>query len=183
MKFQGLLADQPIKRSDPGFILLEKVGGGGVFVNGADLVSLNPETDQVPRDVTARRQAMERVAGAKLLRDLAFEFDAVRAVLGHGLPSFESPTWGSIRQCRPVRHEKPTPNPESNLGGNQQPVISRPASTPRSASKSLIFLSGSGYFTYIVTTRRTAAGKLLKYRNGVLLVPNYHCSARFGDSV
>jgi hypothetical protein len=34
---------------------------------------------------------MQGLAGQKFLRDLALELDAVRAVLGHGLPSFESP--------------------------------------------------------------------------------------------
>jgi hypothetical protein len=34
---------------------------------------------------------MKGLAGQKLLSDLPLEFDAVRAVLGHWLPSFESP--------------------------------------------------------------------------------------------
>jgi len=37
---------------------------------------------------------MERLSGEKLLGDLALELDAVGAVLGHGLSSFESPARG-----------------------------------------------------------------------------------------
>jgi len=33
-------------------------------------------------------------------------------------------------------------------------------SIPRSASRSSTFLSGSGYLTYIITTRRITAGEL-----------------------
>ncbi|HTW90075.1 MAG TPA: hypothetical protein VMD75_18930, partial [Candidatus Binataceae bacterium] len=41
--------------------------------------------------------------------DLALELDAVRAVLGHGLSSFESPVRGSIPDRPTVRPKGPTP--------------------------------------------------------------------------
>jgi hypothetical protein len=41
--------------------------------------------------------------------DLALELDAVRAVLGHGLPSFESPALRSILSHPIVRTKGPTP--------------------------------------------------------------------------
>jgi hypothetical protein len=40
-------------------------------------------------------------------------------------------------------------------------------SMPRSASRSSTFRSDSGYFTYIITTRRITSGELLKQRNGL----------------
>jgi hypothetical protein len=38
---------------------------------------------------------------------------------------------------------------------------------PRSCSRSSTFRSESGYFTYIITTRRITSGEELKYRNGL----------------
>src|SRR6202007_2921740 len=45
----------------------------------------------------------------ELLSDLALELDAVRAVLGHGLPSLESPARRSILSRPIVRPQGPTP--------------------------------------------------------------------------
>ena len=47
-------------------------------------------------------------------------------------------------------------------------------SIPRSAKRSSTLRSDSGYFTYIITTRRITSGELLKYRNGLLVAPSYH---------
>ena len=41
-------------------------------------------------------EPMQGLAGQELLRDLALELDAVGAVLGHGLSSFESPAEGQF---------------------------------------------------------------------------------------
>jgi hypothetical protein len=76
--------------------LLEQIGSGRILVEDASLVSLNPEADQIARDVEALRQPMERLAGEKLLSNLALELDAVGTMPGHGLPSFESPAYGQI---------------------------------------------------------------------------------------
>jgi hypothetical protein len=42
-----LLADQSFEGSDPRLVLLDQVGGGGIFVKGASLVSLDPDPDQI----------------------------------------------------------------------------------------------------------------------------------------
>jgi len=43
------------------------------------------------RPLCAGARAVQGLAGEKLLCDLTLELDAVNAVLGHGLSSFESP--------------------------------------------------------------------------------------------
>ena len=43
---------------------------------------------------------------------------------------------------------------------NVDPALGKRSSTLR---------SDSGYFTYIITTRRITSGELLKYRNGSLM--------------
>lgn len=79
------------------------------FVEIAGLVFLNPGTDQVSADVVALRQPMKRLPSQKFLRDLALKLNAMCAVLGHGLPSSESPTWGSIAKLIHVRIQGLTP--------------------------------------------------------------------------
>ena len=54
-------------------------------------------------------EPMKGLAGQELLSHLALELDAVRTMLGHGLPSFESPAQGSIPACPTVRPRGPTP--------------------------------------------------------------------------
>src|ERR1700722_4973265 len=58
---------------------------------GARLVTFNPDTDQIAREIVALLQTVERLASQKLLRDLTLKFDAVRAIPDHELSSFESP--------------------------------------------------------------------------------------------
>src|SRR5271170_7547907 len=75
----------------------------------AGLVLLNPDPNQVSADVVALGEPVKGLAGQELLSDLALELDAVRAVLRHGLPSFESPARRSILSRPTVRPEGPTP--------------------------------------------------------------------------
>ena len=59
--------------------------------------------------------------------------------------------------------------PAANIGPNrfhQNRTVSWLMSIPRSARRSSTLRSDSGYFTYIITTRRITSGELLKYRNG-----------------
>src|SRR5208282_4901918 len=59
----------------------------------------------------------------------------------------------------------------ANIGPNrfhQNRTVSWLMSIPRSAKRSSTLRSDSGYFTYIITTRRITSGELLKYRNGLL---------------
>lgn len=43
----GLLADKPLEGCDPRFVFLDQVGGSSIVVEGAFLVSADPDTDQV----------------------------------------------------------------------------------------------------------------------------------------
>jgi hypothetical protein len=90
--------------------LLEQIDCGRVFIELAGLIFLNPDTDQVPADVVALRQTVQRLAGKKLLRDLTLELEAVGAVPGFGLSSFENPAARSIAKLDLVRPEGPTPS-------------------------------------------------------------------------
>src|SRR5271169_4951807 len=76
----------------------------------AGLVLLNPDPNQVSADVVALGEPVKGLAGQELLSDLALELDALRAVLGHGLPSFESPARRSILSRPTVRREGSTPS-------------------------------------------------------------------------
>ena len=40
---------------------------------------------------------------------------------------------------------------------------------PALGQRSSTLRNDSGYFTYIITTRRMTSGELLKYRNGLLM--------------
>jgi hypothetical protein len=80
-----------LERRNPGFSLLEKIGSGGMLVEVAGHVLLNPDLDQVSADVMALGEPMKGLASQKLVSNLTLELDAVRAVLGHWPSSFESP--------------------------------------------------------------------------------------------
>ena len=89
--------------------MLEQIGSGHVFVKGAGFVFLNPDPDQIAADVVALGERMQGLAGQEFLSDLVLELDAMRAVLGHGLPSFQSPVRWSILVSPTVLPQGPTP--------------------------------------------------------------------------
>lgn len=76
--------DQPFERCDPGFVFLDQVGSLRIIVERALLIFADLDADQVARDIVVLSQAVQCLAGDELLRDLAFELDAVTAVLCHG---------------------------------------------------------------------------------------------------
>src|SRR3546814_3014030 len=65
-------------------VVLDHVGRRRVLVERAGLVLLDPDADQVARDVVTLRQTVQRLAGEKLLRDLPLELDAMGTVSCHG---------------------------------------------------------------------------------------------------
>ena len=91
-----MLADEPLEGRNPRLVLFDQISGDCVLVQRAGLEPLNPDADQISRQIMSFRQAVERLAGDKLLRDLALELEAMGAVVGHGLLSFESPATRSI---------------------------------------------------------------------------------------
>ena len=58
-----LLADEPLERGDPGFVLLEQIRRGSILIEVAGLVLLNPDPDQVTTDVMALGEPVKGLAG------------------------------------------------------------------------------------------------------------------------
>ena len=54
-----------------------EVSRSGVFIERAGLKLLDPDSDQVARNVVAFRETVERLARNEFLGDLPFEFDAM----------------------------------------------------------------------------------------------------------
>jgi hypothetical protein len=68
-----------------GFVFLQEIGSLGVFVQGTGFIPLNPDADQLTRDIMPLGKRVQALAGNKFLRDLPLERDAVGTLLsGHG---------------------------------------------------------------------------------------------------
>jgi hypothetical protein len=79
-----LSANHALQRRNLGFVFLEKIGSLGVFVQGASFIPLNPDADQLTRDIMPLGERVQALPGNELLRDLPLERDAVGALSGHG---------------------------------------------------------------------------------------------------
>jgi hypothetical protein len=64
---------------------LDEIGCLRVLVQGAGLVFLNPDADQLPRDVVPLGQSMQRLTSKELLGNLTLELNAMGTLLSHGL--------------------------------------------------------------------------------------------------
>ena len=62
LQLQRLLADEAFEGGDPRFVLFDQIGGDRIFVERAGLEPLDPDADQIARQVVALRQAVERLA-------------------------------------------------------------------------------------------------------------------------
>jgi hypothetical protein len=67
-----------------GFVFLEKIGSLGVFVQGAGFILLNPDPDQLTRNIMSLGKRVQALPGNEFLRDLPLERDAVGTLSGHG---------------------------------------------------------------------------------------------------
>jgi hypothetical protein len=72
------------QRRNLGFVFLQEIGSLGVFVQGARFILLNPDADQLMRDIMPLGKRVQALPGNELLRDLPLERDAVGALSGHG---------------------------------------------------------------------------------------------------
>ena len=61
LEFEGLFADQPLEGRDPGLVLLDRRGRSRIFVEGARLILLHPDPDQVAREVVAMGETVQRL--------------------------------------------------------------------------------------------------------------------------
>lgn len=93
---QSLHSDEPLQRGDPGCVDLDRVRCDGFVVKRSGLELLDPDTDQIARQLMSIGQAVERLAGKILLHDLTIELDSACAMSNHGLPSFETPAARSM---------------------------------------------------------------------------------------
>jgi len=58
LQFERLLTDEPLERRDPRFVFLDHVGRGGVFIEAAGLILMDPDPDEVTREIVAFGQTM-----------------------------------------------------------------------------------------------------------------------------
>src|SRR6185312_130922 len=87
------------------FVLLKKIGRAGILIKGPSLKLLDPDSDQVARDVVAFGETVECLARNEVQGDLSFELDAMDAVLGHGFPPLKARQRRSIPNLQTVhRH-------------------------------------------------------------------------------
>jgi hypothetical protein len=70
----------------------------GIIVECPGLKLLDPDPDQVARDVVASGERVKRFARNEFLGDLSFEFDAMGTVPGHGFHPLTFP-----RESIPMR--------------------------------------------------------------------------------
>ena len=91
LDLQRLSADQPLERGDPRLVFGQQLGRRHVLVERTGLRLLDPDPDQVARQVMASAERVQRLPGVVLGNDLTLEVDAVAAVSGHGPSSSESP--------------------------------------------------------------------------------------------
>ena len=94
IQFQRLLADHAFESSDPRFIILEEVGRSDVFVEGTALISFDPDTNEIARNIMALLQSVERLVTQKLLSDLTLELDAMGSIVGHVVRPLEAQPTG-----------------------------------------------------------------------------------------
>ena len=104
--FEGLPADRAFECRDLCFVLLKKIGRAGILIKGPSLKLLDPDSDQVARDVVAFGETIQcHVARNEVQRDLSLELDAMDAVLGHGFHPLKARQRRSIPNLQTVhRH-------------------------------------------------------------------------------
>jgi hypothetical protein len=99
-----------IEGGDTRLVALEQCGRSRALFEGASLGFPDPHPDRVTRQVVALGQAVQGLVGKVILRDSAFEVDAVGAVLHHGLQSPRARQPRSTPQCRSAHFEGRNPN-------------------------------------------------------------------------
>ena len=106
---ERLPANHPLQRRNLGFVFLEEISSLSIFVQGADFILLNPDPDQLPRDIMPLGKPLKGLSGNELLCDLPFERDAVGTLSGHGFHPLKAQLPLSIHLPHPVRPQGRTP--------------------------------------------------------------------------
>jgi hypothetical protein len=145
-------------------------------------IGAKPFGDDLPRSSVLLHDALKKLQHRRLVslcsddrsQNLAFMIDGAPEIAELAVDLHER----LIQMPTPLRIAAHGRHPLlADLGGEhrakpvpQNRTVSWLMSIPRSARRSSTLRSDSGYFTYIITTRRMTSGELLKYRNGFPMV-------------
>src|SRR3984885_3249017 len=108
-RFRGPPADHAFECRELCFVLLKKIGRAGILIKGPSLKLLDPDSDQVARDVVAFGETVECLARNEVQGDLSFELDAMDAGLGHGFHPLKARQRRSIPNLQGVHRHGPIP--------------------------------------------------------------------------
>src|SRR5882757_8940456 len=81
----------------------------GLFVQGAGFIPLNPDADQLTRDIMPLGKPVQGLSGNELLCDLPFELDAVGTLSGHCFHPLKAQLTLSTHEPQLVRPQGRTP--------------------------------------------------------------------------
>ena len=110
-------ADEPFKGCNPGYVFLHRVGSRRLPIECIGFVFLHSDESD-PGEAVALGEAVQRLAGDELLRDLRLESNAVRSVSCHGFHPLKARQLRSITLTQCVHPEGPTP-----IGGQHSAPI------------------------------------------------------------
>src|SRR6476469_5184703 len=89
---------------------MQEIGSLCVFVQGAGFILLDPDTDQLARQIMPLGKPVKALPGNVLLNDLPLELDAVRTLSGHGFHLSKAQLILSNYSLQPVRFQGRTPD-------------------------------------------------------------------------
>jgi hypothetical protein len=137
--------------------------------------------DDVPRPTVFLHDPLEKLQrrgfvplrGSHLFQDLALMIDSAPQIAEPAVDLHEhihpsDATADSRAYARRVAYESRR-RTSDQTGSTRTGRVLGLMSIPRSANRSSTLRSDSGYRAYIITTRRTTSGELLKYRNRSLI--------------
>jgi len=104
-----LPADHAFKCRDLRLVLLKKIRRSGIFIKCPGLKLVNPDPDQVARDVVTFGETVECLASEEFLGNLPLEVDAVGTVPGHGFHPLKARLSWSIPNPQDVHRQGRTP--------------------------------------------------------------------------
>jgi hypothetical protein len=100
----------------------------GILIKGPSLKLLDPDSDQVARDVVAFGETVECLARNEVQGNLSFELDAMDAVLGHGFHPLKARQRRSIPNLQTVHRHGRIPVEVETLSPMRRPSVNKPLS-------------------------------------------------------
>ena len=126
LNLERLVSHQTFERRDARLVFAQQLGRRHVRIERAGLRLVDPDPDQVARQVMASAKGTERLSSMTLGDNLALELDAVAAVSGHRLsPQKARLPSIAIRSICPIRGAHSTAQPDlyRHLPGKQLVVL------------------------------------------------------------